>query len=331
MADSTIGSLPSASEILNEDLFVLEQNGEAKKLLGSILADYLDRNILSVTVTSVAATVAPTASYNSETGALTLGIPRGCGIANIAKTSTSGLVDTYTVTLDLLPGQSTATKFTFTVNNGKGITGITELSANHTPGTLDSYSVDFNDGTSTTIEVYNGSNGTNGVSISSISKTSGTGAGGTSDTYSVNLTNGGVGGTFTVYNGADGEGAPGSATPLMDGTAATGSATAYSREDHVHPTDTSRQAANLYFKSNATECTISTWTLQGTPTYSDFPYRADIYIAGLTSDMYAIVTFGVTHVLSGNYCPVCRTHENGIYIYSKVDTTITLQSIAVLK
>lgn len=33
---------------------------------------------------------------------------------------------------------------------------------------------------------------------------------------------------------------PGTATPAMDGTAAVGSATKYAREDHVHPTDTSR-------------------------------------------------------------------------------------------
>lgn len=34
---------------------------------------------------------------------------------------------------------------------------------------------------------------------------------------------------------------PATATPLMDGTAAVGTATKYAREDHVHPTDTSRQ------------------------------------------------------------------------------------------
>ena len=34
-----------------------------------------------------------------------------------------------------------------------------------------------------------------------------------------------------------------SAAPLMDGTAAAGSSTDYSRADHVHPSDTSRQAS----------------------------------------------------------------------------------------
>lgn len=36
---------------------------------------------------------------------------------------------------------------------------------------------------------------------------------------------------------------PATATPLSDGTAAVGSSAKYAREDHVHPTDTSRQAA----------------------------------------------------------------------------------------
>lgn len=40
-----------------------------------------------------------------------------------------------------------------------------------------------------------------------------------------------------------GGGTPGSQTPAMDGTAAVGVSSAFAREDHVHPTDTSRAAA----------------------------------------------------------------------------------------
>lgn len=87
--------------------------------------------------------------------------------------------------------------------------------------------------------------GPQGVSISGTSKASGTGAPGTTDVYNVNLDNGTVGGTFSVYNGEDGQGSPGSQLPIMDGTASAGSASAYSREDHVHPTDTSRAPATL--------------------------------------------------------------------------------------
>lgn len=85
-----------------------------------------------------------------------------------------------------------------------------------------------------------GEQGDQGVSITSVTKKSGTGAAGTTDVYNVNLSNNTVAGTFDVYNGSDGQGSPGSATPLMDGTASAGTATAYSREDHRHPTDTSR-------------------------------------------------------------------------------------------
>jgi hypothetical protein len=55
-------------------------------------------------------------------------------------------------------------------------------------------------------------------------------------------------GTPAVYysvarQGNDGAGSPGTATPLMDGTAAAGTSLSFSREDHRHPTDTSRAAA----------------------------------------------------------------------------------------
>lgn len=42
--------------------------------------------------------------------------------------------------------------------------------------------------------------------------------------------------------GTPGAGTPGTALPLMSGTAAVGVTTAFSREDHRHPTDTSREA-----------------------------------------------------------------------------------------
>lgn len=89
-----------------------------------------------------------------------------------------------------------------------------------------------------------GQTGPTGPYMASIAKVSGTGAPGTTDQYQVTLSDGThPTGTISVYNGSDGDGTPGSSTPLMDGTAAVGSATAYSREDHVHPTDTSRASA----------------------------------------------------------------------------------------
>jgi hypothetical protein len=40
--------------------------------------------------------------------------------------------------------------------------------------------------------------------------------------------------------GADGAGAPGTAPPIMDGTATVGTSLLFSRQDHIHPSDTSR-------------------------------------------------------------------------------------------
>lgn len=82
--------------------------------------------------------------------------------------------------------------------------------------------------------------GPQGVSITGTERVSGTGAPGTTDTYNVNLSNGNVGGTFDVYNGSDGQGSPGTSTPLKDsGSGAVGTATAYSRQDHRHPLNVS--------------------------------------------------------------------------------------------
>lgn len=112
--------------------------------------------------------------------------------------------------------------------------------------------------------------GPQGVSIVSTSKASGTGAPGTTDVYNVNLSSGSVAGQFSVYNGSDGQGSPGSQLPLMDGTASAGSATAYSREDHAHPSDTSKagvaavlQAAEQTILATDSGITSSWITLTG--------------------------------------------------------------------
>jgi hypothetical protein len=79
-----------------------------------------------------------------------------------------------------------------------------------------------------------GADGADGVGIASITLVSGTHAAGTLDTYRVTLTDGNTY-DFQVYNGADGQGSPGSQTPKHLGTGSAGTANAYAREDHVHP------------------------------------------------------------------------------------------------
>lgn len=75
------------------------------------------------------------------------------GIQSIAKLSTSGLVDTYRITL------ADTTTFDFVVNNGKGITGISKTG---TSGLIDTYTISYNDGTSGTLTVKNGEKGDKG-------------------------------------------------------------------------------------------------------------------------------------------------------------------------
>ena len=50
------------------------------------------------------------------------------------------------------------------------------------------------------------------------------------------------GGCWDMYLGYNSERSPATASPSMDGTAAVGTSVKYAREDHVHPSDTSRLA-----------------------------------------------------------------------------------------
>lgn len=77
MADKAISDLTQALQIANEDLFVLEQGGEAKKLKGATLLDFVTLSVVSVTVTTLPAGSSATATYDKSTGTLALGIPQG--------------------------------------------------------------------------------------------------------------------------------------------------------------------------------------------------------------------------------------------------------------
>lgn len=106
----------------------------------------------------------------------------GAGITDIKKTSTSGLTDTYTITL--ADGQ----KHNFDITNGKGISSISKTGTN---GLVDTYTITYNDGTTQNYTLNNGKG------ISSISKT---GTSGLVDTYTITY-NDGTTSTFTVENG----------------------------------------------------------------------------------------------------------------------------------
>ena len=124
MADKSIGELIPATSVTPTDLFVLEQNNTAKKLTGQVLENWL------------------------------VGFADGHGgIQSIKKQETSGLNDTYRITL------ADTTTFDFVVTNGKGITGISKTS---TSGLADTYTIRYNDSTTSTFTVTNGAKGDKG-------------------------------------------------------------------------------------------------------------------------------------------------------------------------
>lgn len=111
----------------------------------------------------------------------------GTSIANITKTGTAGLVDTYTVTL------TDGTTYTFTVTNGQNGTdgqdgqdgadgedgvGIADIEKTSTVGLVDTYTITLTDQTTYTFTVTNGQNaipggGTTGQVLTKLSNTSG--------------------------------------------------------------------------------------------------------------------------------------------------------------
>lgn len=124
MADKAISELVAAPSVTPDSLFVLQQDGTAKKLTAQVLENWL-------------------VSFADGHG----------GIQSIVKNSTSGLVDTYRITL------ADTTTFDFMVTNGKSIKSISKA---NTSGLVDTYRIAFNDGTSSTFTVTNGEKGDKG-------------------------------------------------------------------------------------------------------------------------------------------------------------------------
>ena len=124
MADKAVSELIEAERITATDLFVLEQNGTAKKLSGQVLLNWL------------------TAAADGHGG-----------IQSISKIKTEGLADTYQITL------ADTTKIDFVVTNGRGISSIAKKS---TSGLVDTYAITYNDGTTGTFTVTNGAKGEKG-------------------------------------------------------------------------------------------------------------------------------------------------------------------------
>lgn len=135
----------------NGDWFVWDTNTSAfvdSGIDASITVQIADITMLEPTATP----------YVTNTGTNTdpvfhLFIPRAEGISNVAKTSTSGLVDTYTITFE------NGTTTTFNVTNGAPGNGIQSIAKTGTSGLVDTYTITFTNGTTTTFTVTNGRDG----------------------------------------------------------------------------------------------------------------------------------------------------------------------------
>ena len=121
----------------------------------------------SATATTLPAGSNATASYDVDEGVFTFGIPRG----NKGDTGDTGV-------------------------------GISSITKTGTSGLVDTYTITYTDGSTSTFTVTNGDDGDDGVGISSITKT---GTSGLVDTYTITYTNGNTT-TFTVTNGQNGTG-----------------------------------------------------------------------------------------------------------------------------
>ncbi len=90
-----------------------------------------------------------------------------------------------------------------------------------------------------------------------------------------------------------------------------------------------------YLESDGKPCTVawqnmtvaaSDW-VAGTE-FADFPYEAKIILTDFVNfSSIPQVVFGLTEATSGNYAPICKAGDKGVYIYSKVNTSITLPTV----
>lgn len=92
---------------------------------------------------------------------------------------------------------------------------------------------------------------------------------------------------------------PATAAPSMDGTAAVGSSVKYAREDHVHPSDTSKQATLV---SGTNIKTVNSTSLLGS---------GNIAIAGLPS-VSASDNGKVLQVVSGAWAAASLPSASGV-------------------
>lgn len=90
-----------------------------------------------------------------------------------------------------------------------------------------------------------------------------------------------------------------------------------------------KQDTTLTFGAQQVQTTA--WT--GDSTYSNYPYKAQIALEGVTANYIPIVNFALTDAISGNLAPISESYNGGVYIYAKTTPTeiINIGSIICVK
>lgn len=88
---------------------------------------------------------------------------------------------------------------------------------------------------------------------------------------------------------------------------------------------------NVSAKPNTilTDTQVSFVSNPDTNTSTQYPYRATVSHNDIQANMTATVVFSNAQATSGNYAPFCQTFDGGLYIYAKVNTTITIPTIRI--
>lgn len=94
-----------------------------------------------------------------------------------------------------------------------------------------------------------------------------------------------------------------------------------------HTTDISGLMNDKQDKSLTFSNISPVWSADAT--YSDYGFKGTITLSGVTSSMFAEVVFSVINATSGNYAPICETFNGGVYVYGKVNTSITIPQIVI--
>lgn len=118
---------------------------------------------------------------------------------------------------------------------------------------------------------------------------------------------------------------------ILDGADADVTVDALITSDSTNPVRSSAIYAELAEKQSKAKfysnVSASSWAADST--YSNYGYKCEISLAGVGASDFAFVTFGVTEADSGNYAPIAETAAGKVIIYSKVNTAVTIKSVAI--